>query len=148
MSLELGFRLKILFLTDNFPPETNAPATRTYEHAVRWVGAGHQVTVITGAPNFPEGKLFPGYRNRWYSVEDMDGIRVVPVRKDGEVVFEDSYNLNPLVNAFCLGIAPKDRIFLAKRQTSSRITHHPPIHHHAAVRQRPHEVYGRFAGPH
>jgi phosphoribosylformylglycinamidine synthase II len=34
----------------------------------------------------------------------------------GEVVFEDCYSLNPLVNAFCLGIAPKDRIFLAKAE--------------------------------
>jgi colanic acid biosynthesis glycosyl transferase WcaI len=72
--------MKILFLTDNFPPEGNAPATRTYEHAVHWVEAGHEVTVITGAPNFPEGKLFPGYTNRWYSTEEMDGIRVVRVK--------------------------------------------------------------------
>ncbi len=72
--------MKILFLSDNFPPEGNAPATRLHEHAVRWVRAGHQVTVITGAPNFPEGKLFPGYRNRWYSVEHLDGIRVVRVK--------------------------------------------------------------------
>ena len=70
----------ILFLTDNFPPEGNAPASRTYEHAVRWVRAGHAVTVITGAPNFPEGVVFPGYRNRWYAVEAMDGIRVVRVK--------------------------------------------------------------------
>ena len=34
----------------------------------------------------------------------------------GEVVFEDCYNLNPLVNAFCLGIAPRDRIFLAQAE--------------------------------
>ncbi|MEE9179704.1 MAG: phosphoribosylformylglycinamidine synthase subunit PurL, partial [Vicinamibacteria bacterium] len=34
----------------------------------------------------------------------------------GEVAFEDCYNLNPLVNAFCLGIAPKDRIFLARAE--------------------------------
>ena len=72
--------MHILFLTDNFPPEGNAPASRTYEHAVRWVRAGHRVTVITGAPNFPEGVLFPGYRNRWYGVEDLDGIRVVRVK--------------------------------------------------------------------
>jgi len=32
----------------------------------------------------------------------------------GEVAFEECYNLNPLVNAFCLGIAPKERIFLAR----------------------------------
>jgi len=38
------------------------------------------VTVITTAPNFPEGKLFAGYENRWYAVEVMDGIRVVRVK--------------------------------------------------------------------
>lgn len=69
--------MRILFLSDNFPPEGNAPATRLYEHAIRWVRAGHQVTVVTCAPNFPEGKLFSGYRNRWRHVEEVDGIRVV-----------------------------------------------------------------------
>ena len=72
--------MKILFLSDNFPPEGNAPATRLYEHAIRWVRAGHEVTVVTCAPNFPEGKLFAGYRNRWRQVEMIDGIRVVRVR--------------------------------------------------------------------
>ncbi|RYG31612.1 MAG: glycosyltransferase WbuB [Burkholderiales bacterium] len=72
--------MRILFLSDNFPPEGNAPATRLYEHAIRWVRAGHEVTVITCAPNFPEGKLFPGYRNGWRQVETMDGIRVVRVK--------------------------------------------------------------------
>lgn len=72
--------MKILFLSDNFPPEGNAPATRLYEHAIRWVRDGHEVTVITCAPNFPEGKLFAGYRNRWRQVEYLDGIRVVRVK--------------------------------------------------------------------
>lgn len=71
--------MHILFLTDNFPPEVNAPASRTHEHARHWVQAGHQVTVITGAPNFPKGKLFPGYRNRLWQSERMDGIRVIRV---------------------------------------------------------------------
>jgi glycosyltransferase involved in cell wall biosynthesis len=72
--------VRILFLSDNFPPESNAPATRLYEHATRWVRAGHEVTVITSAPNFPEGRLFPGYRNAWRQVEWMDGIRVMRVK--------------------------------------------------------------------
>lgn len=72
--------MKILFLSDNFPPEGNAPATRLYEHATRWVRAGHEVTVITCAPNFPEGKLYAGYSNRWRQVENIDGIRVVRVK--------------------------------------------------------------------
>lgn len=71
--------MKLLFLTDNFPPEVNAPATRTYEHCREWVKNGIDVTVITCFPNFPEGKLFPGYRNKLYQVEKMDGIKVVRV---------------------------------------------------------------------
>jgi len=71
--------MRILFLTDNFPPETNAPAVRTYEHARVWVEAGHDVTVITGFPNFPTGRVYEGYRNRPRQVEEMDGIRVVRV---------------------------------------------------------------------
>lgn len=72
--------MDILFLSDNFPPESNAPATRLYEHAIRWVRAGHRVTVLTCAPNFPEGRVFAGYRNAWRSVEEVDGIRVVRVK--------------------------------------------------------------------
>ena len=72
--------MHILFLTDNFPPEGNAPATRTFEHTREWVKQGHEVTVITCAPNFPEGVLFPGYKNKWYQRELMDGIEVVRVK--------------------------------------------------------------------
>lgn len=71
--------MHILFLSDNFPPEVNAPASRTYEHCREWVRTGHKVTVITCAPNFPKGKVFEGYRNRIYQVEIMDGIRVIRV---------------------------------------------------------------------
>ena len=72
--------MHIVFLTDNFPPEGNAPATRTIEHASRWVASGHQVTVITGVPNFPEGKVFDGFKNRWYQTEEVLGIKVIRVK--------------------------------------------------------------------
>jgi glycosyltransferase involved in cell wall biosynthesis len=71
--------LHILFLTDNFPPESNAPASRTFEHCREWVRAGHHVTVITCAPNFPKGKVFDGYRNRLWQQEVISGIRVIRV---------------------------------------------------------------------
>lgn len=71
--------MHILFLTDNFPPEVNAPASRTFEHCWEWVRAGCQVTVITCAPNFPKGKVFDGYRNRLWQTEEMAGIRVIRV---------------------------------------------------------------------
>jgi len=69
----------ILFISDNFPPEVNAPATRTYEHCKEWVNAGCKVTVITCAPNFPKGKVFNGYKNKLYQKEVIDGIEVVRV---------------------------------------------------------------------
>ncbi len=72
-------KLKILFLTDNFPPEVNAPATRTYEHCKEWVKEGIDVTVITGFPNFPIGKVFNGYKNKLYQKEVFDGIKVIRV---------------------------------------------------------------------
>lgn len=72
--------MRILFLSDNFPPEGNAPATRLWEHATRWVRDGHEVTVITCAPNFPEGRLYEGYTNPWRQIEVLEGIRVVRVK--------------------------------------------------------------------
>jgi hypothetical protein len=71
--------MRILFLTDNFPPETNAPATRTFEHARRWVRAGARVTVVTTAPNFPAGRVFPGYRNRFFQREWIEGVETIRV---------------------------------------------------------------------
>ncbi|NQV78889.1 MAG: glycosyltransferase family 4 protein [Lutibacter sp.] len=71
--------MRILFLTDNFPPETNAPATRTYEHCLKWINMGYKVTVITCFPNFPKGKVFEGYTNKLYEKENIDGITVIRV---------------------------------------------------------------------
>jgi len=71
--------MRILFLSDNFPPETNAPATRTFEHTRRWVKAGVKVTVVTTQPNFPAGRLFPGHRNRLIQREWLEGVEVIRV---------------------------------------------------------------------
>ncbi|TAN45897.1 MAG: glycosyltransferase WbuB [Rhodospirillales bacterium] len=72
--------LDILFVADNFPPETNAAATRVFERACYWVKWGHRVTVLTSAPNFPSGRLLEGYTNDWHRVEEISGIRVVRVK--------------------------------------------------------------------
>jgi glycosyltransferase involved in cell wall biosynthesis len=74
-----GEPLRLLFFSHYFPPEGNAPASRTYEMCRRWVREGHQVTVITSAPNHPHGVLYPGYKNRLISRQVVDGIDVVRV---------------------------------------------------------------------
>lgn len=71
--------MKILFLVDNFPPEYNAPATRTFENCVEWVKKGHSVTVITCFPNFPAGKIYSGYKNKLFSRENLNGITIIRV---------------------------------------------------------------------
>ena len=68
--------MRILFFTHYFTPEVNAPATRTHEHCREWAAAGHEVHVVTGMPSHPAGRLFPGYRRRWYQYESIDGIHV------------------------------------------------------------------------
>jgi len=72
-----GIKLRILFLSHYFPPEVNAPASRTYEHCRQWVEAGHQVTVVTCQPNHPQGEVYPGYRNKLFQREMVDGIAVI-----------------------------------------------------------------------
>lgn len=71
--------MHILFLSHYFPPEVNAPATRTFEHCRRWVQMGHQVTVISCVPHHPMGKAYPGYRNKLVHVEYKEGIKAIKV---------------------------------------------------------------------
>lgn len=68
--------MRILFFTHYFPPEVNAPASRTHEHCREWVKAGHDVHVVTCIPSHPLGTPFPGFRRRWYQHDEIDGIHV------------------------------------------------------------------------
>jgi len=73
-------QLRILFITDNFTPEVNAPATRTYEHCKEWIKNDDvEITVITCTPNFPHGRVYDGYKNKLYQTEYIDGIKVIRV---------------------------------------------------------------------
>ena len=109
--------MHILFITDNFPPEVNAPATRTYEHCKEWVNLGADVTVITGAPNFPKGKVYNGYKNKLYQKELIDGIKVVRVwtyisANEGFVKRILDY-LSFMISSFLVGLFIKTDIIIA-----------------------------------
>lgn len=69
--------MRILFLSHYFPPEVNAPASRTYEHCKQWVRDGHDVTVVTCAPNHPRGQVYAGYSNKLFQRDEKDGIKVI-----------------------------------------------------------------------
>lgn len=73
--------MQILFLSHYFPPEVNAPASRTYDHARRWVKEPDvRVTVLTNHPNHPYGILYEGYENRRLICEEKEGIAVRRVK--------------------------------------------------------------------
>ena len=68
--------MRILFLSHYFHPEGNAPGTRVYELTRRWAARGHEVVVITGVPNVPDGVPYEGFENRLYQREERDGVEV------------------------------------------------------------------------
>jgi colanic acid biosynthesis glycosyl transferase WcaI len=71
--------MKILYLSQYFPPEMGAPAARVSELSRLWVKAGHDVTVLTGFPHYPTGVVPQEYRaklRRLIMREDFDGARV------------------------------------------------------------------------
>ena len=69
--------LRIVFLTQNFPPEIGAKAARLHELARRLTARGHDVRVITAMPNYPTGKVFPGFSGRVRVEECIEGVKVV-----------------------------------------------------------------------
>ena len=72
--------MRILFFTDYYRPEPPPPAHHIAERAAIWRRAGHEVTIVTNHPNYPEGRVYPGFRNRLRSVEmTPDGVRLVRV---------------------------------------------------------------------
>ena len=68
--------MKVLLLTQYFPPEFGAAASRNSEHARLWAESGHDVHVCTGMPNYPGGVVEPGYRGRAFVREERDGYTI------------------------------------------------------------------------
>lgn len=68
--------LKIGYLVQQFPPEVGAGPARVAEMATRWIEAGNSVSVFTGMPNRPEGRIHPGYRGKLLMREEWEGIEV------------------------------------------------------------------------
>ena len=103
--------MNILFLTDNFYPESNAPAKRTLEHCKEWSRQKHNITIITGVPNFPKGKVFDGYKNKIYQSEiiyDLKIKRVWTFISSNEGFFLRIFDyISFLISSFFCGIFSK-----------------------------------------
>jgi colanic acid biosynthesis glycosyl transferase WcaI len=72
--------VRILYVSQYFPPEMGAPAARAVELSRHWARMGHDVTILTGFPNHPTGVVPVGWRSRLRQLrytEIVDGVRVV-----------------------------------------------------------------------
>ena len=68
--------MKILILTQYFPPEVGAPQNRLFELAVRLQQKGAEITVLTAMPNYPQMEIHQDYKGKFYSYEEMNGLKV------------------------------------------------------------------------
>ena len=67
--------MRILLITQWFDPE---PTLKGQRFARALQALGHEVEVVTGYPNYPGGRLYPGYRIRPFHREEIEGVRILP----------------------------------------------------------------------
>lgn len=100
--------MHIAFFCQYYPPETNAPASRTHEHARQWVASGHQVTVLCALPNHPDGVIPVGYRGRWLIHETIDGVNVLRTwlyaTPNKDKLLRSFSFISFMVSSFCTGM--------------------------------------------
>jgi glycosyltransferase involved in cell wall biosynthesis len=68
--------MRLLFLTQYFPPEIGAAPTRLQNIAREIARVGNEVEIVTGLPNYPRGRFFEGYERTLYRKEIKDGLTV------------------------------------------------------------------------
>jgi glycosyltransferase involved in cell wall biosynthesis len=112
--------LKILILTQWFEPE---PAFKGLSFAKELKRRGYEVEVLTGFPNYPYGKLYKGYKLKFFKKEKIDGVfvnRVYLYPNHDSSSFKRVFNyLSFAVSASCLGP------FLIKKPDIVYV-YHPP----------------------
>ncbi|MGI6106217.1 MAG: glycosyltransferase [Raoultibacter sp.] len=69
--------MKVLYISQFYEPESIAAAFRATEHSREWTSAGADVTVFTGYPNYPTGKIFDAYNVELLSESELEGVRLL-----------------------------------------------------------------------
>lgn len=68
--------MKLIILTQYFPPEVGAPQNRLYELALRLKSKGIDITVLTAMPNYPQMIIHKEYKGKCYCYEEIQGLKV------------------------------------------------------------------------
>jgi glycosyltransferase involved in cell wall biosynthesis len=114
--------MRILYLTQWFEPETHVLKGVKFVRALQ--AAGHQVTVVTGFPNYPSGRLYPGYRLRLIQREQIDGVDVV------RLPLYPSHDLSSVrrsLNYLSFFVSALVYLLIRLRRFDRAYVYHPPI---------------------
>ena len=68
--------MRLLILTQYFPPETGAPQNRLFSLAMHLANRGTEVSILTAMPNYPKMEIFQDYRGRVYSKEKFGSLTI------------------------------------------------------------------------
>lgn len=71
--------MRILYLSQYFPPEAGATQSRAYDMAQTWVRLGHQVTMLTEFPNHPSGLIPSEYKGKLFERAEVEGIEIIRI---------------------------------------------------------------------
>ena len=117
--------MRILYLSQYFPPEAGATQTRAHEMGRALVQAGHAVTMLAEFPNHPSGVIPARYRGRLYERDSLDGMEVIRVwaKASPEKTFGSriTFYLSYMFNAILAGI------FLARQPYDLILATSPPL---------------------
>jgi glycosyltransferase involved in cell wall biosynthesis len=69
--------MRILIVTQYYPPEGGAAQNRLSNLATYLKESGHTVTVLTALPNYPTGEIFDGYKGHLVVAEHTDGMSII-----------------------------------------------------------------------
>ncbi len=87
---------EILIVSNYYPPERGAAANRIGRLAAGLAARGHKVSVVCPLPNYPEGRVFEGFRGKFSALEVIDGIHV------RRLWIYPSKSANPVVRIFSI----------------------------------------------
>ena len=114
--------MRIVYLTQWFDPEPNVIKGPRFVRALQ--AAGHEVSVVTGFPNYPTGRLYPGYRLGLLKRETVGGVRVTRLplypSHDASSLHRSLNYLSFFASALIYGLFRRQRFDLA-------YVYHPPI---------------------
>jgi glycosyltransferase involved in cell wall biosynthesis len=114
--------MRILYLTQWFHPEPNIVKGSAFVRALE--EAGHEVTVVTALPNYPAGRIYPGYKLRPIQTELLDGVRVVrlPIYAN-----HGSSAIGRSLNFLSFFVAVLLYCLVRRRSYDAAYVYHPPI---------------------